>query len=718
MRIGFIAGMFVLFILPVCAQETDSVQVVRLDSVVVVSSALERARLSSTVAVEMLDEHFLRAHFSGNLIKTLEHTPGIHSMDIGSGFSKPMIRGMGFNRISVIENGIKQEGQQWGVDHGLELDVFNVERVIIRKGPSSILYGSDAMGGTIELTPSLPPVDDQIIGEVVLLGKSVNNDLGGSLMIGLKKGRWFTRFRYSEQHFGDYRIPKDTVVYLTQKMPIYGRKMKNTAGFERNVSFYGAYRNHRYYADYMVNNVYQKVGFFPGAHGIPDILQVQDDGNDRNISLPYSNVNHLKISMHQQYAWEKMIGYWDVGFQDNFRQEWSRFHTHYGNQSAPEKAPDKELEFSLQTFSSSLKTKWIASDYWEHTAGWDIQYKQNAIAGYSFLLPEYSRFTSGLSYLSAYRPNERFSISGGIRYDYGRMHIASFRDVYLEAYLQEKGCDAGTIDRYRWRSYDVDFHSGDFSGSLGIVWNPDDIQMIKANVGRSFRLPGANELAANGMHHGAFRHEQGDASLASEKAWQLDASYTWNNQRVVFSGTPFFTWFDNYIYLRPTGEWSILPHAGQIYRFTETGAIFTGAEISLEITLLQSLNYHFNGEYVYTYNRDKHTPLNFSPPASMRNSLEYRNKKFQTYLEVHSIMKQNRIATNEDPTPGANLIHWGASFNLLIGKTTEAEITVSVQNLLNTQYYNHLSFYRKMEIPEFGRNLQILIKIPFKKLLK
>jgi iron complex outermembrane receptor protein len=350
MRIGFIAGMFLLYILPVCAQETGSISTVHLDSVVVVSSALKKAALSSALSLETLDEHFLREHFTGNLVKTLEHTPGIHSMDIGSGFSKPMIRGMGFNRISVVENGIKQEGQQWGADHGLELDVFNAERIIVRKGPSSILYGSDAMGGTIELSPFLPPIENQLLGEVVLLGKSINENFGASFMMAWKKNRWFTKFRYSEQHFGDYRIPTDTIVYLTQKLPVYGRKMKNTAGFERNAAFFSTYRNRRYYADYAVSNVYQRVGFFPGAHGIPDVSQVQDDGNSRNIALPYSNVNHLKISTHQQYAWNEMIGYWDAGFQDNLRQEWSRFKTQYGKKAPPEKAPDKEREIYMKTF--------------------------------------------------------------------------------------------------------------------------------------------------------------------------------------------------------------------------------------------------------------------------------------------------------------------------------------------------------------------------------
>lgn len=106
-----------------------------------------------------------------------------------------MIRGLGFNRIAVSENGIKQEGQQWGADHGLEIDAFNVDEVRILKGPSSLLYGSDAMGGVIEILPLLPQKRTDF-GEAALLGKSVNGTVGGSLMLGIEKNAWLVRVRF------------------------------------------------------------------------------------------------------------------------------------------------------------------------------------------------------------------------------------------------------------------------------------------------------------------------------------------------------------------------------------------------------------------------------------------------------------------------------------------------------------------------------------------
>ena len=718
MRIGIISGVLGLtVVLPAHAQKSDSIKSLLLPDVVVTESYQQRQAKKSALAVDVVDQDFLRKHFTGNFMQAMENIPGVQAMDIGSGFSKPMIRGMGFNRIAVLENGIKQEGQQWGADHGLELDAFNIGTVNVLKGPSSLLYGSDAMGGVIDITSPPVPSVDMLFGDVTLLGKSVNGTLGESFMLGIKKSFWYAQVRYSEQHFGDYRIPTDTIVYLTQKMPVYGRKLKNTAGIERNIGFFAQYQRQRYKANYSVSNVYQKTGFFPGAHGIPDVSRVEDDGDSRNMELPYSKVNHLKVTTLQQYAWEKLVLSGDFGFQNNHREEWSVFHTHYGSQPVPEKDLDKELAFNLNTLSASVKVRFIGSSSWEHALGWDGQHQRNDISGYSFLLPEYYRSTTGLLWLTTYKPNNVISVSGGMRYDYGYIHISSHEDAYLADYLRKQGYDEEQVEHYKWNSHAVKKKFGDYSFSLGLVWTPSERHMVKANVGRSFRLPGANELAANGVHHGTFRHEQGDANLKSEQGWQMDASYNLRYNGFSISVSPFVSWFSNYIFLRPTGEWSVLPHAGQIYRYTGAEVLFAGTEATIDIHFLRSFNYRISGEYVYTYNCDEHIPLSFSPPFSMRNTLTWQRKQVMLYAEWQSIARQNRVDRNEDRTPGANLFHLGGSLNIPIRGNQAIEITLTARNIFNTRYYNHLSFYRKVEIPEPGHNFQLLIKIPFKKLL-
>lgn len=142
-----------------------------------------------------------------------------------------------------------------------------------------------------------------------------------------------------------------------------------------------------------------------------------------------------------------------------------------------------------------------------------------------------------------------------------------------------------------------------------------------------------------------------------------------------------------------------------------------GGEVNFNIDFLRHLNYRFIGEYVYTYNRDEHTALSFSPPASMRNVLTWERKGLQVYAELQTIASQNRIAKNEDRTSGASLCHVGGSVRLPVAGT-EVEMSLGVYNLFDVKYYNHLSFYRKVEIPEPGRNFQVSIKVPFKQLLK
>lgn len=156
-------------------------------------------------------------------------------------------------------------------------------------------------------------------------------------------------------------------------------------------------------------------------------------------------------------------------------------------------------------------------DNWGYAMGLDMQFQRNTTGGYSFLLPEYERFTSGAFIYITYRSDNTFFLNGGIRYDYGEVRTKAYEDPYLVTYLMEKGYDDTFIEEYRWRSYPVNRSFGNVSGSFGINWTPLKEHMFKLNIGRSFRLPGANELASNGVHHSAFRHEQGDASLSSEQ---------------------------------------------------------------------------------------------------------------------------------------------------------------------------------------------------------
>ena len=694
------------------AYDADSVKVIEIEQVSVVGNAQQRAKQSNAITMEVIDDEAYSKLFNGNFMNSIEQVAGVQSMGIGSGFSKPMIRGMAFNRVSVTENGVKQEGQQWGADHGLEIDAFNVERVNIHKGPSSLLYGSDAMGGIIEILPPDIVGKDKFFGSVNILGRSSNGLLGGSLMLGSKYKNWFVKARYSEQHFADYKVPTDTIIYLTQKLPLANGRLNNTAGFERGANLYTRYGAGAFSAALLLSNSYQKVGFFAGAHGVPDPSDVIDDADFRDIDLPYSTVNHFKSILTLKYFFNAVTLSWDLGYQNNLREEWSAFHTHYGTQLPPLKNPDCEISFDLDTYSSGIKAKINHSDNIKSTVLWDFQYQQNDIDGYSFLLPKYDRLMSGVAWHTHYEITPDFNLSGGVRYDFGNIKSQEYVDMHLGTYLESLSYTAKDIEKYKTRSYALDRNFSDYSFAIGFSWQVDDYNNFKANVGRSFRLPSVNELCANGVHHGSFRHEQGDPNINSERGWQADLHYELKNKFITFSLSPFVSLYENYIYIRPTGEWSILPHSGQIYRFSQTQALFAGTEASLQVNLPYSFRINADAEFIYTYNIDANTPLPYSPPTSLFTAFSWEKRWLDLSVNWKMIADQNRIARNEDATSGANLFGAAVEMSLpFINK--DASLRLSVDNILNTKYFNHLSFYRKIEVPEMGRNFQLTINLPF-----
>ena len=249
----------------------------------------------SSLPVEEIGHHFLLQHHAVSFAKTLTAIPGVASMDIGAGFSKPVIRGMGFNRIAVVDRGIVQQNQQWGSDHGLEIDQYDVDRVMVHKGPMSLFFGSDAMGGVIRILPPALPDHDLFWGDVTGVAKSNNALLGTSVSASLKRGNWFFRGRVTAQKYGDYRIPADTISYLTWRMPIHHQQVKNSAGKEYNLSLSIHYGNEKAESQVYIAHVNGKNGFFPGSHGIPKLSRLEPDASTRNIELPYEpQQDHFK----------------------------------------------------------------------------------------------------------------------------------------------------------------------------------------------------------------------------------------------------------------------------------------------------------------------------------------------------------------------------------------------------------------------------------------
>lgn len=672
---------------------------------------------------ERVSREYIQDQFAGSLAKTLERLPGMNSVEIGAGTSKPIIRGLGFNRIAVTENGIKQEGQQWGADHGLEIDALNVENVEIIKGVGAIEHGSDAIGGVVKIINDRVP-EKGFSGEAMGIAQSVNNRLTAAANLAYRPNKFFYKVKATVSEFGDYSVPTENILYLSRNIPIYNERLKNTAGKETDLYGQIGYFGAHYKGTLSLSNVYYKAGFFPGAHGIPSARRVEDDGDQRNIEYPFQSVNHFKIINKNEWFFHNNSFELILGFQNNHRQEWSRFHTHYSGQQPPENNPDLELDFDLNTFDAQAKVTREFSAKHTGTLGVQHQIQDNSIGGYNFLLPEYFRTNTGVYFIHDFQATARMSLKFGARFDYSEIDIEEYYDDVLYEYLLGRGRPASEAGAYATRSPEINREFSNFNAMAGLLYHIDSNWNFSVNTGTSFRLPTAIELGANGIHHGSFRHERGDPDLDPEKGYVLDTKLNYDQNGFRGSISPYLYYFDNYIFLNPSGIFSILPHSGQIYQFTQSEALLAGVELEIEKTFFEKLNTLVTLEYLYnrqvTDNKSKNYPLPFTPPVNGFGEVGYKfleNSKIfsntEVFANINFALEQDRIAQQEKITPGYEIFGGGVRSKLSLGKFN-ADLNLQVSNLFNTKYFNHTNFYRALEIPEMGRNIQLMLRIPIK----
>ncbi|MBA3898852.1 MAG: TonB-dependent receptor [Bacteroidetes bacterium] len=659
-----------------------------------------------SIAVDVIDKNFIEKNASSSFAKTLEKLPGINSINLGTGISKPVIRGMSFNRIVVAENGIKQEGQQWGADHGLEIDQYNIERVEIIKGPASLIYGSDAMGGVVNIRPPVFPVDGTFASSVNLFGATNNDLLGTSLMAaGNKKGKIF-RFRLTHQNYGDYKVPAESFNYNGYILPIVNGRLKNTAGNENNFTTAIGLNKNWGYSTVTLSVFEQHAGLFAGAHGTPRAYQLQHDGDYRDIGLPSQKTRHVKVMSNTNVLFKKNWLAIDLGYQNNNREELSLPHSH-----GVARVVESNLEHGLrlQTYTANIRYNIQNSERSSRTYGASGNFQEHKRDGFQFLLPDYTSGNMAAFVFQKYKAGEKLHLNAGIRYDQTFIHIYP----YMEPVYESSGSS-----HYVQKNSEQEKAFGNVSGGLGLSWLMNDALNFKANLGSSFRTPAPYELSANGIHHGAFRHEMGDSSLSSERGYQLDLGLHFHKKEFLASFTPFVNYFNDYIFLSPSGRFSPLPEAGQLYRFMQTDALLAGAEFKSDYHISQALHIGFAGEYVFSMDLLNHYPLPFTPPFSGELEIEYEldkigNKLSKTFLNfsVKATSAQNFTGRNEPSTPGYFLMNINSGTAVKV-KEYQFQVVFSVHNLANNPYFAHLSRYRVLNLPEPGRNFRISLFLP------
>lgn len=684
-----------------CA-EPDSA--ITLDNVTVVGRSQRDFQMKSSQSGVQVNRTYLENHFAGSLTQSLEGIPGVKAMSIGSGQSKPVIRGLGFNRMAVIEDGIKHEGQQWGDDHGLEIDQFAIDRVEITKGPGALLYGSDAIGGVLSLyTNHIPTVP--FGGDVTLFTRTNNESIGIAAKMGGRNKRFFYRANITMIDYADYRVPTDSIQYYSYYIRLKDRRLRNTAGTERNGGITLGYAGYNFHTDIKISDSYSKSGFFANAHGLEVRLSDIDyDRSRRDIDLPMQSVNHLKVLSHTTWHNERLSIEGSLAFQNNLRKEWAEPVSH-GYMPTPDGT--LERQFDKSTYTANAGMQLALTEQHDISVGANAEYQHNRRGGWGFIIPDFETLSVGAYALDRFTIKENLIVNAGMRYDYVRTHIHSYNDWYLTP--TENGDSV-----FKLRSADIRRNFNSFTWSAGINYSTGN-WVLKANIGKSFRVPIPKELGADGVNYHIFRYEKGNAGLSPEESYQIDAGINWNNGTVDIQIDPYLNYFPNYIYLTPTAYY----YEGlQMYHYMQARVLRYGFEAQLTYTINRNLEAELKGEYLYAEQlsgEKKGYTLPFSTPWTADAGLKYifsRADEGFAAINVHIVGTQNEIVPPEKPTKGHCTLNASAGKHFILG-TAKLKVAVRAENLLNKRYYDHTSYYRLIDVPEPGRNLSLMVGLEF-----
>ena len=697
---------------------------VSLKEVVVSGSSNKEIQMKSPLNVVRANQKFIEENFSGSLMQTLSRLPGVQAMNVGSGESKPVIRGLGFNRVLVAENGIKHEGQQWGDDHGLEIDQYAIDQAEVIKGPASLTYGSEAIGGVINLKSNTMPLK-KFAGQVNLFGRTNNESIGSSVRLTGRNGKFWYKANATWMDYADYKVPADSIEYYSYWIKLKDQRLRNTAGREMDGNLMLGYAGDRWNTSFRIADVNAKAGFFANAHGLEVRLSDIDyDSSRRDIDLPYHTVNHFWVSNHTDWNWADGMLEGNFAYQNNRQRELAEPVSH-GYMPIPTNT--LERSFTKQTFSANVKAMQQMGKH-DLQVGGNVEYQRNRQGGWGFILPDFEQLTFGVFAMDKWNLSDKLSLSAGARFDRGSVRIHSYHDWYktpLKASTFDSPMNGtvlqGTVQQgdstYMERSANLRCSYNSFTWSVGVNRMLGD-WVLKLNVGKSFRMPIAKELGMDGVNYNIFRYEKGNTSLKPEESYQVDAGIVCEKGVLSMQLTPYLNYFPNYIYLNPTPQYK---EGLQLYYYTQAKVLRWGFEASVSWKILPYLKLDADGEYLYARQlsgEKKGYGLPFSTPWSARAELRYllpaqnpAKSGFVT-LEWQVVGTQDIIVPPEEKTKGHQLLNASIGKKFKLGEN-QLEITLRGENLLGKRYYDHTSYYRLMGVPEPGRNFSAMVSWNF-----
>ncbi len=669
--------------------------------------------------VEVMKKEELQQTISTNIIDAITRKAGVSAIATGPAISKPVIRGLGYNRVLTMNDGVRQEGQQWGDEHGIEVDEESVNKIEILKGPASLVYGSDAMAGVVNIISNVPVSMNTLKANIGSAYQTNNRSrsLYGNVGGNVNGFNWNIYGTYKAA--SDYRNKYDG--------PVFNSKFN-----EHNAGGYVGYNGNWGFSHLLVSSFDLHTGLVEGTRDnegffIKDVAGgTEERATDADFKsttplIGYQHIRHFKIATDNNFKIGNNDLTLNVGFQRNRREE-------FGN---PDDINERALFFDLKTTTYAAQFHFKERNGWKPSIGTNGMHQTNTNRGVEQLIPDYALTDLGL-FVFTEKDIDKLTVSGGARFDTRHLEAGNLLD------------ETGTV---KGSSFKKDFSN--FSGSAGLTYAATKNVNFKLNIARAFRAPSIPELASNGSHEGTMRYEYGDQNLKSEVSTQADASVEFNNQHVSFSLAGYVNSFSNFIFYRKlssvAGGDSLLTvdgHTVTAFKFDQREASLAGVEATLDIHPHPIDWLHFQNTFSYVAGTLKEPIegtkyLPFIPAAKLLTELRADFKKTGNFknlyakVELENNFRQNRAFTaynTETATKGYSLLNAGIGTDISNKKGKSLfTLNLAANNITDVAYQSHLSRLKyapenlatgRLGVYNMGRNFSIKVNVPINASLK
>ncbi|MFH4965819.1 TonB-dependent receptor [Gaetbulibacter sp. M235] len=617
---------------------------------VIISTPFHKLQSENVMKVEQKKVSDLKANGSVTLADGITNIAGVESVSTGLSIGKPVIRGLSSNRVLVYTQGVRLENQQFGDEHGLGISDSGIESVEVIKGPASLLYGSDALGGVLYLNPEKFAPSNTTKGDVS--GNYFSNTLGYNTGAGVKTSgdKFKFLFRGSLAEHSDYKT-KD---YRVTNTRFREQDFKTGIGYQ-STNFKTEFR-------YNVNN---------SKLGIPEGLGEQS--KNKTPLIPFQEItNHVFSSKSNLFFNNSSLDI-NLGYLYNNRKEFAE-ETLNGEDLKP------ELQLKLKTFNYDVKYNMPKFGDFETIIGVQGMNQVNTNYGPEELIPDATTNDIGVLAVTHIHFND-IGIQIGARYDNRMINI-----------------DSG-----------INKNFNSFNGAAGIKLDVLNNITARLNLATGFRAPNLAELTSDGIHEGTNRYEKGNINLQNEQNIQTDLALEYKNEHIDFFVNAFYNKVNNYIFLSPNGD---IIDSSPVFVYLQNDAKLYGGEFGLHFHPHPLDWLHFESSFeTVTGKLSNNDYLPLIPANSLSNTLraEFDGKlitKGYAFIKFKSTFSQNNVSTFETNTPSYNLLSAGFGGTVEFLKN-DLTISISGNNLTDKTYINHLSRLKTDNIFNMGRNISI-----------